>query len=589
MAGPTLELVKDPGAAGESPLTPSAAGAGPQLQLATPVPAAPQPTAQDNVINGSFGNPDTAAAALALAPKVQVPASVINANPDPYHADAERQAGLQAVNANTMLKSFVEQSPVNATAAKDDWNNLVAATNTMGYLTPQGHEDKVDASLLASSPESALEANYLKKLKSPFADWVATTKEQSERNSAAFWSAFADKSQVDKALDELENKNIIDARVRRVWELSMIPTGGRALEGLMSAGVGAVKALASDMANRFTTVGGEAALRKGAEALFTETGSGLDAKTGPEKFQQDVQTAVDAELTRSMAEHGPVVTHAQMVENFNYKANRWLSDPKFGEVSTEVKGFQEPTDSVRAGAQARNDITEYLRQNTTGNWDPAKFNAPEMKQFAAEKAGAKPVGEPIKPGDDIKVVKAEVAAESVDDAIASTKNSKLFSRSPEVFQKMMDSDGNVGNVHIDAQAILDLYKGAKRLPAPGDGLLGDVPDLMQKATEAASTGGEVTIPLSHYIVAAASNPTLHAELAEHLRLHDDGTTVHEAQVLKHTEPNFGEVHPDVIAHLATVSPEAFAPPKPAEPVEQYARHFEWEGEDILRPKNLRKK
>jgi hypothetical protein len=112
-----------------------------------------QPSAQDNVIHGSFGNAEQAGKAVTLAPKVLIPAEVVNGSYESILRDQNRAEGLKAVEQKSLLQRFAERSAIHAEVAQDDWSNATQMANQLDWLKKEGHEKKVDAALYASSLE----------------------------------------------------------------------------------------------------------------------------------------------------------------------------------------------------------------------------------------------------------------------------------------------------------------------------------------------------------------------------------------------------------------------------------------------------
>lgn len=145
----------------------------------------------------------------------------------------------------------------------------------------------------------------------------------------------------------------------------------------------------------------------------------------------------------------------------------------------------------------------------------------EIDAFLKQKAEAD-----SPPGALLQIEHAKAGSEALDKAVEVAQDSKTKARSPELFAEAAEAH-DPGNVHIDAQKIVDLYGKEGKTPAEGDGLFGFVPDIAAKAQAAAATGGEVTIPVSQYI--AHIDPTVHEGLKDSVRLHDDGVTLAEAE------------------------------------------------------------
>lgn len=76
----------------------------------------PNARAQQNVVTGSFGKPDQAAAAINLSQKTGTPASVIQLNPEQHKQNYDIQRASAAVDSNPAIAKFM-QKPENAAVA----------------------------------------------------------------------------------------------------------------------------------------------------------------------------------------------------------------------------------------------------------------------------------------------------------------------------------------------------------------------------------------------------------------------------------------------------------------------------------------
>lgn len=499
-------------------------GAAPAPESADPAPVTPADdpltsfmasrAAKARAVGALGTNPDAAAKAIGVAKQTGLPPAVVSTDPEGFGQQAKVEEANKHLD-NPHLQRFVNEVPGAAELSSDDWAAINGVSQSLNWLSPEGHEKKVNASLFASSP--GLKAVL------GFADnYAERIRKNRQLDSDAFWSAFQGGSAVDSIMDEMEKT--FGVGTRTMWEYSMIPTGARALEGMLRGVVGATKMTGSMAAGQLTELG--------VQDIPTALG-GPKYGDAEAKFRQGVSEVIDAELAR---EAGEVPVHV-------------FPAPAAAQ-NLSVEGFL----NIVNGARTKGEINEFLRQQTTGKYDPAAFTGnPELQREVAllkEKAA----GVVPEPKNSVEVHSAEIAAESVSNAVAAAQESKLRERAPEVFEKLIETKGELGSVHLDPEAVLKLYKAAGRAPAEGDGLLGFVPDLLRKTQLATETGGEVAIPLSKYI--AHIDPSVHEKLLEDLRLHDGGTTLKEAELLKHTEP-MSEVHPPVVDYLHSLQPEAF--------------------------------
>ena len=156
-------------------------------------------------------------------------------------------------------------------------------------------------------------------------------------------------------------------------------------------------------------------------------------------------------------------------------------------------------------------------------------------------------------GKQLQITQAKTASEGLDAVVKAAQDSKTKQRSPQMFEDFAAQHDDP-NLHINAQTALDLYKKEGKTPAEGDGLLGFIPGLADQLETASGTGGEITTPLSKYV--ANIDPTVHEALKDNIRLHDDGTTLAEAEELKKTV-DVSEMNAPLVRTLADHFPEMF--------------------------------
>jgi hypothetical protein len=181
----------------------------------------------------------------------------------------------------------------------------------------------------------------------------------------------------------------------------------------------------------------------------------------------------------------------------------------------------------------------------------------EIDDFIAKKAGGGPM---------LQIEYAKAGSDALDKAVQVSQESKTKERSPELFEAAA-AEHDPGVVHISAEKIMDLYRSEGKTPAEGDGLLGFVPDIVNKLRQASASGGEVTIPVAQYI--AHVDEAVHEKLREDVRLHDDGTTLTEAKELEEAfkveqaqvvepqtvEQSSTEAQPVIVPQMTAIGPK----------------------------------
>lgn len=157
----------------------------------------------------------------------------------------------------------------------------------------------------------------------------------------------------------------------------------------------------------------------------------------------------------------------------------------------------------------------------------------------------------------VAVEEAKVGAEHLDQAVEAAQATKTRTVSPEHLAEL-GREVHTETISVSPDKILDLYMKAGKNPAEGDGLFGFVKDLPAKINAARDAGTEVQIPTADYV--AHVDPSVHAELSESIRMHDDALTVEEAKEVAKV-PRESEIHPGVMDYLHTLQPEAFDAPQ----------------------------
>lgn len=124
----------------------------------------------------------------------------------------------------------------------------------------------------------------------------------------------------------------------------------------------------------------------------------------------------------------------------------------------------------------------------------------------------------------IEDAKADKA--SLNDMLKATTATSTRERSPDLAEHFI-SNITQGDIGISADAVRKLY--GDKVPAPGDGILGDVvPDLAAQLERAEAIGGDIKVGLAKYL--ARVEPEVHRELEDHVRARPEGMTVEEGKV-----------------------------------------------------------
>src|SRR6516164_2315205 len=116
-----------------------ALGPAPGPWWATPAaePAAPKPSAEENLAAGQLVKPEDAAKALKLGQQTGTPPSGVALNPERHQEDVDRRDAIAAVQTNPNIRNYVQQSPLHASVSQGDFPALDQASQSMSQLEPE--------------------------------------------------------------------------------------------------------------------------------------------------------------------------------------------------------------------------------------------------------------------------------------------------------------------------------------------------------------------------------------------------------------------------------------------------------------------
>lgn len=127
--------------------------------------------------------------------------------------------------------------------------------------------------------------------------------------------------------------------------------------------------------------------------------------------------------------------------------------------------------------------------------------------------------------DALHVEQAKSDAMALGDAIKSAASTQTRELSPDLYHKFAEGVVGDSQIGISADAVRAVY--GDKVPAPGDGLLGFVPDLQAKLALAEATGGDVKVPLADYLTHIT--PELGKQLNDFVRVRPGGMTLEETK------------------------------------------------------------
>lgn len=183
-----------------------------------------------------------------------------------------------------------------------------------------------------------------------------------------------------------------------------------------------------------------------------------------------------------------------------------------GKQSPKVEAFP------RLGRSTPGEIDAFLHQA-----EGLKTRA-EIDEFLAGKAAP---GKDPKQVLQIEMAKADSA--HMDEAISSAAESKTKTRAPSMLEDFI-AGHDTDNIQLPAEAVADLYRAERKVPAKGDGLFGFVPGLSRDLALGVETGVEITVPAAKYI--AHVDPAVHEKIKDLIRFRPEGVTQAEAAEMK---------------------------------------------------------
>lgn len=138
--------------------------------------------------------------------------------------------------------------------------------------------------------------------------------------------------------------------------------------------------------------------------------------------------------------------------------------------------------------------------------------------------------------DDIHKAQAKTDADALTEALKESVKSATRERSPDFFTSYADRPADGGQIGISADAVRKLY--GDKVPVPGDGPLGFVPDLAAQLARAEATGGDIQVGVAKYL--GHVDPEVHKELVDSIRARPEGVTVEEGKELPTPEGTTAE-------------------------------------------------
>ncbi len=196
--------------------------------------------------------------------------------------------------------------------------------------------------------------------------------------------------------------------------------------------------------------------------------------------------------------------------------------PKIGEPKSDVSSTA--------------DIIQFLKDVDTystgpkGEPSPIKALIPYIEDGKTPPPGVHPFT------DAVHTEQAKTDAKNLSTAMSEVAKSATRERSPELFTNYLKgiTDGEIG---ISADAVRALY--GDKVPVPGEGPLGFIPDLAAQLERAEEVGGDIQVALAEWL--GKVEPDVARELEDHIR-RPGGITVEEGKNLPTADAYHGSPH-----------------------------------------------
>ena len=282
----------------------------------------------------------------------------------------------------------------------------------------------------------------------------------------------------------------------------------------------------------------------GAQALFGGVVGGSAAAVGEAYKQAGGNEAMANRLTRDLIILAQVGLAGQAKSGAGTFTRPIGPEPKQGlqpGILSEAEG-PKGAGSVRSTMENAASTYGEFSPEVIKSWNPEvlkNYLIGKVSQTAAEVhkatepyvvAGKEPpVGvHPIVDG--MKVDQAKIDADNLTEALKESVKSATRERSPDLFTSFVAQHTNEGQLGISADAVRKLY--GDKVPVPGEGPLGFVPDLAAQLARAEKTGGDIQVDVAKYL--GHVEPEVHKALEDHIRARPEGMTVEESksEVLK---------------------------------------------------------
>lgn len=435
----------------------------------------PQPSAEDNIIAAQDTSPDEMAKAYELGRQTGLAPSLVQLDPQRVQADVDRRTGLNVVQKNPVINSWIGQDPNNAKLSRDDLTTLdrtVSILQQFGKFSPirNAHWYFTDVKdFFLHGLDSTFDLGRSRpmeddKLRDEMVDFLSTTKD-------VFGNQLTKEQAKAAATREIQTLK----RQRAVQGLLFGP-----IEIGISPLLGAYRSFISRPIEEETGIPKE----------LTETAAQLGAAVAGLKTIRDIPASVRTPeiISPSGLTTGPRPLEPKPSPLID------LGRGEYSEVGTPKEEMPPPQPSTELA----------LRE-----------------------------GEVPRPGTDwvVDQVHMEHAAEDravFDRAFEAAQESKLREREPNSFEELLRHSVGDRSIYIPSEAIEALYR--DKQPIAGDKLLGWDGQAEQKVAESLALGTDLQVSMAAAI--AHMDPAVYSQIKDLIKFHDVAVSAEEAKLLK---------------------------------------------------------
>lgn len=451
-----------------------------------------RPTATDNVVSAINDKPEEMAKAQELGHQLGMNPAIVSTDIPHFTDQANLQEAVNIIGSDTGIAKWVEDDPLNAKLAKNDFPQLKAAVDAVrNFVGPAAHQAYV---MLKPFPEKGEDT---------FGEAIL---EGMREYGAHGWRArdvFSDDER--KVLDNPYGPPgvVLVSSIRAARAALFAVSGGMRAAGEQMFGQ---SELAGIVGGEWVHLGGFG----GVGHTYLPGATPKMPATPP--IPPQVMLAARVQFIQNLIKgrKAPAVTPEPLA-----LPKPWYPDARNID-SVDVTGFEDQWKS------------KYPNEASTEPYIPP-VNQHALHQMELNEAPR--LGDDYM-SDQVHVAQHEFDRTSFEAALARAQETKLKSLSPTALEKLFRQETGDKNLYIPAETVAELYAGNEAHPK--DGLLGWADNAPQKVATAVSQGTDMQVPVSQAL--AHMDPALYAKIKDVIRYRQGGITEEERKATKEREP-----------------------------------------------------